>query len=246
MARSKRIKSGRPESFDDYMLGDVMEDYKSPIRSHQKGGTEYEIRFDRDITKSWVDEINTLKDAQECDTIINIINSGGGELYLTTEILSAIANCKAEVVSELVGEACSAASMIFLAGDCFVVHPFTRMMIHTASTGIIGSSTDIKAEATHLDKEVERLIPYIYKDFLHEDEIRSVLDGKPIYLNDEEIIERLQFRQEIREEEIAEALEDYMEVCTECGSDALVFVSGKDSCYYHCNECYSEFQVDKE
>ena len=77
------------------------------------------IRINREIGEpnEWVDEISTIQNATPNDVLHITINSPGGSLYTTTEILSAMAQTQAHIVTEITGECCSAATLIFLAGD---------------------------------------------------------------------------------------------------------------------------------
>ena len=81
------------------------------------------IRINREIGEpnEWVDEISTIQNATPNDVLHITINSPGGSLYTTTEILSAMAQTQAHIVTEITGECCSAATLIFLAGHEYVI-----------------------------------------------------------------------------------------------------------------------------
>jgi hypothetical protein len=63
-----------------------------------------------------------------------------------------------------------------------------------------------------MDKKVKKLMQDIYMDFLTEQEMEEVFMGKEIWLNSEEIIERLETRAELQnarhQAEIAKAKEE--------------------------------------
>lgn len=234
---------------DEY-YGEDIESGKSPVRSKTLGSKLYEIYIDRAIEGNWYEEINILRDAQEEDKVSIYFDSPGGELYKAITIIGAVKDCKAEVTGILTGSADSAASMILLSCDAWVINSFTRMLIHTCSTGSIGKMPDVFADVYFTNTETERLVKSVYKDFLHDDEIEKVLLGKPIVLNDEDIIERLSFRQEIRQEELnkevvrAGDMEDLLE-CPLCKSGKFFFirVSEDDDYVFHCQECLTDLPV---
>ena len=73
------------------------------------------------------------------------------------------------------------------------------MMIHSmqCGTGYTDANT-IATRAEHNKKINERFVRNTYKDFLTEDEIEGVLNSKEIYLEDFEIRERLEKREQIK------------------------------------------------
>ena len=83
------------------------------------------------------------------------------------------------------------------------------MMIHSmqCGTGYTDANT-IATRAEHNKKINERFVRNTYKDFLTEDEIESVLNSKEIYLEDFEIRERLQKREEIKAQQQSQAEQD--------------------------------------
>ena len=83
------------------------------------------------------------------------------------------------------------------------------MMIHSmqCGTGYTDANT-IATRAEHNKKINERFVRNTYKDFLTEDEIESVLNSKEIYLEDFEIRERLQKREEIKAQQQSQSEQD--------------------------------------
>ena len=93
--------------------------------------------------------------------------------------------------------------------DGYKIHEDSCMMIHSmqCGTGYTDANT-IATRAEHNKKINERFVRNTYKDFLTEDEIESVLNSKEIYLEDYEIRERLQRREEIKAQQQHQSEQD--------------------------------------
>lgn len=80
------------------------------------------------------------------------INSPGGYIDAGSEIYTELMEYPGTVNAKIVGYACSAASWIALAADHVAMSPTAQMMIHRASGGAIGNSSDMKSEYNALDQ----------------------------------------------------------------------------------------------
>ena len=155
------------------------------------------IRINREIGEpnEWVDEISTIQNATPNDVLHITINSPGGSLYTTTEILSAMAQTEAHIVTEITGECCSAATLIFLAGHEYVISDDATWMSHTATFGAYGVESNVYDNVVHSRKQIHKLMRKYYKNFLTEEELNLMLQGKEFWMDAEEIIERLNKRE---------------------------------------------------
>lgn len=91
---------------------------------------------------------------QEAGTVaaINVyINSYGGDVKEGIGIASQLKRCNANVTAYIDGFACSIASVIAEAADKVVMDSSALMMIHNASMGAWGTSTDLRKAADDLD-----------------------------------------------------------------------------------------------
>lgn len=138
--------------------------------------------------------INVLKTAEDHDTIFIYLNTPGGYLNTAIQIISAIKQCSGTVVTCLEGEVCSAGTMIFLAGHKFLVNPNCSFMIHNYSGWISGKGQEIAARAKYQEEYARDLVYDVYKNFLTKEEMTMVLDGRDVWLNSKQVIERLQNR----------------------------------------------------
>ncbi len=78
------------------------------------------------------------------------INSCGGDLFAGVEIYSLIRGYSGNVAIEIIGQACSSASLIAMAGDCKIV-PSGMLMIHNVSTSTYGDYRQMQKEAEVLE-----------------------------------------------------------------------------------------------
>lgn len=150
------------------------------------------------------DVVKTIQDASEGDIVRIVINSPGGRMDGCSSILHALAATDATTVAELVGDAYSAASLIALSCDIVQVGENANMLCHSARWGFSGKSMDAVEHALHNKKITDQAMYRIYKHFLSEQEINEVIAGKELWLDADEICERLAQREELSQQEDAE------------------------------------------
>ena len=141
--------------------------------------------------------IHTIDSLSEDDIVWLSINTYGGHLDGAIAIINAIQNTSANVHCHIDGIAANAGSLIALASPSVSVSPYASMMIHAATFGAYGKQSDVISHASFVDKQVKDLMHNIYKDFLTADELSEVLMGKEMWFNSDEIIERLQRREQL-------------------------------------------------
>ena len=193
-----------------------MEEYeieKSPsIFATPNHGVHYSVNVSQVFGSphSFDEVIHLLTVATPEDIISFNINSNGGDFYSLVALRNAIRQTEAQVYMNLLGMAASAGSALFLENaDGYKIHEDSCMMIHSmqCGTGYTDANT-IATRAEHNKKINERFVRNTYKDFLTEDEIESVLNSKEIYLEDFEIRQRLEKREEIKAKQQAQAEKD--------------------------------------
>lgn len=156
----------------------------------------------------WSEEVSAIQTATENDIIHIYINSPGGNLFTTTELLSAMLQSKAHIITEITGEACSAGMLLFLAGHEFMVSDDASAMCHGASYGAYGTQGQVHDNVMHSTKHLTKLAYKYYEGFLEPDEIERLLEGKEYWMEAEEIIERLEKRADYWEKKLAEEVEE--------------------------------------
>ena len=90
-------------------------------------------------------------DALDVDTINVYINSYGGEVAEGLAIYNALRRHKAKIRTVCDGFACSAASVIFMAGDERIMNAASLLMIHNAWSYASGNAEALRKQAEDLD-----------------------------------------------------------------------------------------------
>jgi len=117
------------------------------------------------------------------------INSYGGECAEGIAIYQLLKDYKGEVTTVCDGFACSAASVIFMAGDKRIMHPTSLLMIHNAWTVTDGNAEKLRKEADKLDIVTEPSIKaYVEASHLERDEIKAMMDAET-WITAEEALE---------------------------------------------------------
>lgn len=140
---------------------------------------------------AFLDMINVLKTAEGHDTIFIYLNTPGGNLYTAIQIISAIRQSNATVVTCIEGMVASAGTLIFLAGHKHVVNPNCTFMIHNYSHGVWGKGNEVALHVKHSEQYFRKLARDLYGRFLTEDEIEDVINGKDFWMESEEVLKRL-------------------------------------------------------
>jgi ATP-dependent protease ClpP protease subunit len=177
----------------------------------------YDVYLDGEIGEpSQYREIyHALINAGHQDLVLLHINSNGGRIDTGLQIINHIKNCKAKVVGVMHNNAASMASGIMLACSDWEITPFSTAMIHSCSYSIGGKQSDIRAGVEFTTKFNENFIRATYEGFLTEEEFDRVLKGDDVYLDAEQLEEKLtafkQYREDKENEEFLEEEEETME-----------------------------------
>lgn len=187
----------------------------------KKSETETELYIYGNIEKrDWIDDwlgtgkektdAFTLKDAlMQVDTpnLTVRINSYGGDVSEGLAIYSLLSEFKGHLKTIVDGFACSAASVIFMAGQERVVPENGLLMIHNAWTEARGDSNKMKKVAEDLEKITQpSLNIYTSKTNLSEEEIKEKMDREEWITSQEAYIWGFSTTQE-RQNEYMQALE---------------------------------------
>lgn len=120
-----------------------------------------------------VKELETI-DAEE----INVhINSYGGEVSEGLAIYNVLKNNQCKITTIDDGFACSAASIIFMAGDVRIMNRASLLMIHNAWTYASGNANTLRKKAGDLDKITQASVDaYLSRVNLSEEELKQKMD----------------------------------------------------------------------
>jgi ATP-dependent protease ClpP protease subunit len=149
--------------------------------------------------------VQAIMDTTEGDEIEFNINSPGGSIAGLQSLLSAIWSTEANTVARISGDCSSAASILAMNCESVFVSPCATMLAHgpSYSTGY-SKNADIKNLVKHVDGFTEKLFRESYELFLTEEEIEKCLNGYQLYLDAEEIMQRLAKKYEILNQRILE------------------------------------------
>lgn len=147
---------------------------------------------------------HTLVSASPDDVVYLHINSEGGNADTAIQFRHSIQNCPAMVVGVVQGTCMSAASMILLACDSFVVADFSILMCHNYRGISAGKGSEMFDQITFTRKWSEDMVREIYRGFLTEEEIVQIMEGKDLWMGHAEARERLQKFVELRGEKDTE------------------------------------------
>lgn len=111
---------------------------------------------------------------------INVhINSYGGDVSEGLAIYNVLKQHEANVTTFCDGFACSAASVVFMAGDRRVMSPASLLMIHNAWTVAMGNSDELRKAANDLEVITQASIEaYKLVADINEDEIKELMDNE--------------------------------------------------------------------
>lgn len=175
--------------------------------SLETNNNESDLYIFGDIT-SWPwdekdrDAYGVVKELQGLDVQrINVhINSYGGDVAEGLAIYNSLKNHKAEIVTICDGFACSAASVIFMAGGKRVINEASLLMIHNPWTYACGNANEFRKQAEDLDKIAQASVnAYMGRVNIAEEKVKELLDNET-WLTAQECLE-MGFATEIKEVE---------------------------------------------
>jgi ATP-dependent protease ClpP protease subunit len=157
--------------------------------------------------EEYIDWFDTIRNASEIDTVRIYINSPGGDLYTTLQFLRVMSDTPATIVTSVEGACMSAATMIFLHGHTHEITPHSLFMFHNYSAGTFGKGGEMYDQLQFERKWSENFMRAVYRDFLAEDEIQSMLNNRDIWMTSDEVAQRLEKLQEARAKQTKESKE---------------------------------------
>ena len=147
--------------------------------------------------------IDALIDGDEVEVYIN---SPGGVIDVGSEIYTLLRNQK-NVTIYITGEACSAASIVAMAGHC-VMAPTALMMVHCVSSGARGNHTDMEHAAEVL-RTADRALctAYMAKTGMTEEEALDMMEHETwltaTQAKERGMVDEIMFEEEETEPDVA-------------------------------------------
>lgn len=135
------------------------------------------------------------------------INSYGGEVAEGLAIYNLLKSYGGEVATICDGFACSAASVVFMAGKQRIMPKSSLLLIHNAWTRASGDANDLRKAADDLEKITQPSIDiYSSVSNLSEEEIKKMMDEETWISADEAL--SYGFATEVTDEEAMQSLEE--------------------------------------
>lgn len=215
--KNTKIKNSQEDAELDPLMPPRL--FSSVVAAPQR----YEYYLSGRIGDPWNynDICNVLRNAVPDDLVVLRINSEGGQIRSAIQIINAIKESQAFVVGYIEQVCMSAATFIFLSCDDWVVTDDTELMCHTTSAGVYGKEHETYDAAVFSRKHIHGLLRRYYEHFLYPEELEKVLAGNDVYLDADEVDERLQkYAEYLRQQEGQEI---------EISSDAELDESNEDT-----------------
>lgn len=172
-----------------------------------------------------------LLNANEHDLVNFIINSRGGRLDTTQQIIEASHMSDASIQCTIVGQCHSGASMIALNCGLIVVTDSAEMMVHQATYGTGGLVGNVKTHSDFASEQIDKVLNETYTAFLTSKEMLQMKDGKEFWFNAEQIRERAKKRMNWLKKQAAKESET-----EDDGSDMVI----DQTCGGNCEGCECE------
>lgn len=182
---------------------DMNDSEAPPISFQQNAGSIYRIYFYNQIVEphKYIKIINDIKSLGAWDEIHLHFSCYGGSLDTTFAILSALQMTAAKKIAFLDSNACSAAALLFLTADNWVVPAQSYLMFHTFTAGYFGKSPEIDANFNFATSFYKTQFQKIFVPFMTEEEFRLMMDGKDYWFGSDEVLKRLQVLADHRQKE---------------------------------------------
>lgn len=139
----------------------------------------------------YVQWFDTIRNASENDVVMIHINSCGGDLFTAIQFMRVFNESKANIVASVEGTCMSAATIIFLSAKHWEITKHSMFMFHNYASVAIGKGGEMYDNIIHERKWSETLWRDIYAGFLTENEIKTILDSKDIWMTGGEVTKRL-------------------------------------------------------
>ncbi len=147
------------------------------------------------------DWFEIIRNAGPDDIIRMNINSIGGSYSTALQFRRVMAESMATIECSIEGSCHSAASVIYLSGDSFIVAEGSSMLIHDYSSVVGGKGSEMIRQIQHDKISIDTVFKEVYKGFLTDQEIQNVISGQDLWCDDSAIVERTQKMSEKRARE---------------------------------------------
>ena len=141
--------------------------------------------------RDYTEMIHRISTASPYDVVFIHLNTVGGRLDTGIQLINAMKNSQAKVITSLECNAYSLGTLIFLSGDEMLVNDHCMMMFHDYSGGTDGKGNEQVSQLAATHKWFATLFRKVYIPFLTEAEVERVLKGEDLWMASAEIKTRL-------------------------------------------------------
>lgn len=169
------------------LFGTVPPVYRRPI------ATQFDFYLSGEVVspENYTEWFDIMRNSNPDDSVNIHINSCGGRMSTALQFMRVIAETQAIVTCSIEGDCMSAATIIFLAADRFEITPHSSFMIHNYSGGSVGKGGEMYDQLVFERKWSKQLLESVYKNFLTDKEIKSLLEGKDLWLHYTDVAARV-------------------------------------------------------
>jgi ATP-dependent protease ClpP protease subunit len=147
----------------------------------------------------YVDWFHDIRNSRPTDVIKLHINCPGGNIFTTIQFLQALSETEAHIIASVEGACMSAATLIFLMADEYMITDHSVFLFHNYSSQTMGKGGEMYSCLIHERGWSERLFKDMYTDFLSEAEIKDMIEDRDIWMTAAEVMTRLEARTAARE-----------------------------------------------
>lgn len=137
-----------------------------------------------DIQFTDVGIVNYLNSLQGEELLVRI-NSFGGSAAHGIAIANILNDSDKKITTKIDGFACSAASIIFMAGQERIMKDTSVLMIHNARSSASGDANEMRKNAETLDAVSKAILNSYLKSDLSEAEIKDMMDKETWFVADD-------------------------------------------------------------
>lgn len=173
------------------MIGMKPKPYQQYDQIYTAQHTHFYLSKEIGDPSGYTDMVHRIASASAADVIFIHLNTPGGALDTGVQIINAMQNSQAKIVTVLESTAYSLGTLIFLAGDEMVVNDHCMIMFHNFKGGVIGKGNELTSQLEATVKWFSMLAKKIYIPFMSEDEFARITKGEDLWMHSTEIRKRL-------------------------------------------------------
>lgn len=160
----------------------------------------YDIQIHGDIEgpESMSSELAAIAQATENDIINVSICTDGGQVQTALLVRTALRKTPAKTRGLIGPNCCSSGTIIALSCDEWELDEHSMFMIHSATFGVFGKHNEVAGQYAFKMKWLAKVYKDVYSGFLSEQEIEQFTAGQDIWLDAQELSERLGYFAEYR------------------------------------------------